>query len=268
MEGRGDEGHASGSRGHRGDPCGTPCAASGCAVRDLASASAKPDDGVIWRTLFRRSSDSLSLSLSLSHELRPVLFSFIVVVADPLIPRTDRDIIRARAYCQYNCVSLLAVDAHGRANKCAFVKKMKKGREKERERKNEREREREREREGKRERERERERDGIAAFRETVTANCDLRVGIIAARGYAILDILSGSLTAITRSDFISVGRQRRREGEKERERERERERDATRLLVEIRGTRRTLTLDYHRRARDLDNATSSREKRRAALAI
>jgi len=127
--------------------------------------------------------------------------------------------------------------------------------EKERDRQTERERERERERE----KERERERDGIAPFRETVTANCDLRVGIIAARGYAILDILSGSLTAITRSDFISVGRQRRGEGE------RWRKRDGcclcTRLLVEIRGTRRTLTLDYHRRARDLDNATSSREE-------
>lgn len=64
------------------------------------------------------------------------------------------------------------------------------------------------------------------------------------ARGYAILDILSGSLTTITRSDFISEDQERysfslfpsvslflfvR-----------------ARLLVEIRSTRRALTLDHH----------------------
>jgi len=53
----GSGGLASGSRGHRGAPCGTPCATSGCAIRDLASASAQPDDGVIRRALSRRSSD-------------------------------------------------------------------------------------------------------------------------------------------------------------------------------------------------------------------
>lgn len=71
--------------------------------------------------------------------------------------------------------------------------------------------------------------------------------GTGAARSYAILDILSGSLTVITRSDFISKDRQRQaaagregRDGQKGRGGQREilSVRARWQLLVEIRSTR------------------------------